>query len=158
MSHHSINAQDISDWNSFHDVFSKEFNFPNSYSRNMGAWVRCMCDLDTQGDVICINFENIGVLKTKNREIFDAILNYASLVNTNQVSAGKGKKLALSFFENQLATSLGRNEIKRLIKLGHHKGFLYMTEILAVLPENISDIEDIKNIVELIKDLNIEVK
>ena len=117
-----------------------------------------MCDLETQGSVICINFNNINALKTKNRDIFDAILKYASLVNSNQISAGKGKKIALSFFENELATSLGRDDVKRLIMLGRDKGFLFMSEIMAVLPENITDRADIKSLIELIKDLNIEVK
>lgn len=158
MSHHSIDAEDIRDWNSFHDVFSKEFSFPNNYNRNMEGWVQCMCDLETQGSVICINFNNINALKTKNRDIFDAILKYASLVNSNQISAGKGKKIALSFFENELATSLGRDDVKRLIMLGRDKGFLFMSEIMAVLPESITDRADIKSLIELIKDLNIEVK
>jgi RNAse (barnase) inhibitor barstar len=47
-----IDAQEISDWDSFHDVFARVFEFPDYYGRNMDAWIDCMTD--------CIHYEKIG--------------------------------------------------------------------------------------------------
>ena len=33
-----IDCNKIKDWDSFHDIFAKEFGFPDFYGRNMDAW------------------------------------------------------------------------------------------------------------------------
>lgn len=42
-----IPAHEITDWDSFHDVFKRVFGFPDFYGRNMDAWIDCMTDLDS---------------------------------------------------------------------------------------------------------------
>ncbi|WP_206361205.1 barstar family protein, partial [Pseudomonas viridiflava] len=32
----------ISDWQTFHNVFAEQFGFPVFYGRNMDAWVDCL--------------------------------------------------------------------------------------------------------------------
>ena len=41
-----IDASRITSWDTFHDVFAKDFGFPDFYGRNMDAWIDCMTCLD----------------------------------------------------------------------------------------------------------------
>ena len=41
-----INADLVTDWDSFHDIFKMTFGFPDFYGRNMNAWIGCMTDID----------------------------------------------------------------------------------------------------------------
>lgn len=40
-----IDAREITDWDSFHNVFARVFGFPDFYGRNMNAWIDCMTDI-----------------------------------------------------------------------------------------------------------------
>ncbi|HZV35960.1 MAG TPA: barstar family protein [Verrucomicrobiae bacterium] len=42
----TIDTKRISDWNSFHSVFSEVMGSPNFYGRNMDAWIDCMTNFD----------------------------------------------------------------------------------------------------------------
>ncbi|WP_122763254.1 barstar family protein, partial [Pseudomonas viridiflava] len=41
-----VDANLISDWQTFHNVFAEQFGFPVFYGRNMDAWVDCLSYLD----------------------------------------------------------------------------------------------------------------
>jgi hypothetical protein len=45
-----IDGSRISDWDSFHDYFSKTLGFPQFYSRNMKAWNDCMTSFGAPDD------------------------------------------------------------------------------------------------------------
>ncbi len=68
----SIDANGITDWDSFHDVFAKNFGFPDFYGRNMNAWNDCMTYLDDSeanltsvqvapGDVVVLVFPQLAI-------------------------------------------------------------------------------------------------
>ena len=42
----SIPTDRISDWESFHEVFSEVLGFPSFYGRNMDAWIDCLTSAD----------------------------------------------------------------------------------------------------------------
>lgn len=67
MKHIKINSSDISDWDSFHNVFSKAFDFPDYYGRNMNAWIDCMDEFTTE--LTLIDFGDCRELKDKQPEI-----------------------------------------------------------------------------------------
>ncbi|WP_454835628.1 barstar family protein [Pseudomonas lini] len=41
-----VDANLITDWQTFHSVFAQKFGFPGFYGRNMDAWVDCLSYLD----------------------------------------------------------------------------------------------------------------
>ena len=104
-----INCDNIHDWDSFHDEFSRVLGFPDFYGRNMNAWIDCMTSLDhpedemtkvhcTKGKVITIELVNVGVFKSKFPEQFNAILESSSFVNYRRNEIGKDSVIALSYF------------------------------------------------------------
>ncbi len=99
MSTHRINGNEIADWKSFHDVFAKEFGFPDYYGRNMDAWIDCMSDLGDEGEIISIILENITFLKQKNQEIYNALIECSAFVNYRFTEEGSSPVIALSYYE-----------------------------------------------------------
>ena len=43
-----VDCRQITDWDSFHDVFARACGFPDFYGRNLNAWIDCMTYLDYQ--------------------------------------------------------------------------------------------------------------
>ena len=99
MNTHKLNGADIADWNTFHDVFSKEFNFPDYYGRNMNAWIDCMSDLESNGQIISILIENVTILKQRNLEVYEALIECAAFVNYRLINEGGQPLIALSYHE-----------------------------------------------------------
>ena len=69
-----INADLITDWDSFHDIFKINFGFPDFYGRNMDAWIDCMTDIDdkeigmtkiwiNKTDTLVSNSQTVTILK-----------------------------------------------------------------------------------------------
>ena len=96
---HKINGSDISDWDSFHDVFKKLFDFPEYYGRNMDAWNDCMSDLGGDGEIISIRLENVTELKKLNLDIFEALVECSAFVNYRFTTEGSSPLIALSYYE-----------------------------------------------------------
>ncbi|MCG7936830.1 MAG: barstar family protein [Candidatus Thiodiazotropha taylori] len=94
---HKINGADISDWDSFHDVFTKLFDFPDYYGRNMDAWNDCMSDLGAEGEIISILLENVTELKKTNLDIFEALVECSAFVNYRFTSEGGSPLITLSY-------------------------------------------------------------
>jgi len=46
------NTRRITNWNTFHNVFAKDFDFPSYYGENMDAWIDCMDDFLVESVVI----------------------------------------------------------------------------------------------------------
>ena len=45
-----IDANRITDWDSFHEVFAEAFGFPDFYGKNANAWIDCMQSLGDPDD------------------------------------------------------------------------------------------------------------
>ena len=106
-----INTNEITDWESFHDCFSKAFGFPDFYGRNMDAWIDCMTSLDCpddgmtnvhtkSGKTIILELQNINSLVKNNEEIYKAIIECAAFVNFRKLEVGEPAVLTLSYNKN----------------------------------------------------------
>jgi len=42
----TVDFAKITDWDTFHSVFSERMNFPNFYGKNINAWIDCMSYID----------------------------------------------------------------------------------------------------------------
>jgi hypothetical protein len=105
-----IDASKISDWDSFHNQFSKTLGFPEYYGRNMNAWIDCMTYLDdpdatmttihvVPGDLLVICVSGARDLKRRCPEIYDALIECSAFVNYRRIELGQPAVLALSFYE-----------------------------------------------------------
>ncbi len=91
-----IAANRITDWESFHDVFSECVGFPDYYGRNMDAWIDCMGDENVIGDFIHLRIEGMDDLKKRDSDIYEAILECSAMVNYRLTENGGNPVLALS--------------------------------------------------------------
>lgn len=100
-----VDGAQLSDWDSFHDVFSTAFGFPAFYGRNLHAWIDCMTSLDQPGDAmtaihgsatdpVAIHVANADQIPT---DIFEAFTNSAAFVNWRRIEAGEPAILTLSY-------------------------------------------------------------
>jgi hypothetical protein len=98
----------ITDWESFHNYFSKALGFPEFYGRNMNAWIDCMTCLDDPeanmtsirlqpGEVIVLSISGVGGLKTRCSEIYDALIECSAFVNYRRMEKGLPPVLVLAF-------------------------------------------------------------
>jgi RNAse (barnase) inhibitor barstar len=103
-----IDTRRITDWNTFHDVFSEAFGFPDFYGRNMDAWIDCMTDLDdpstkmskihTMPDgIIVLQLENVENFARRCPEQYAAIVECTAFVNLLKVEIGEEAVLTLAF-------------------------------------------------------------
>jgi len=98
MNKYVIDGASITDWEAFHDLFSREFEFPNYYGRNMNAWIDCMSDLCGSGEIIVLHIDNIDALRKANIEIYDALIECSAFVNWRFTEEDTEPLIALSFF------------------------------------------------------------
>lgn len=107
-----VDAREIRDWDTFHDVFAKTMGFPEFYGRNMNAWIDCMSSLDEpedgmttchapKGGVLTLHIEHATDLADRCPEIFDAIVECSAFVNYRLVEVGQDAVLALSCWRNE---------------------------------------------------------
>ena len=96
MKHIKINSADIFDWESFHNVFSKTFGFPDYYGRNMNAWIDCMDEFTTE--LTLIDLGDCRELKEKKPEIINAINECSAFVNFRRIEASEKPVLIISMF------------------------------------------------------------
>tara|TARA_R110002111_G_scaffold29884_9_gene62203 strand:+ start:2065 stop:2400 length:336 start_codon:yes stop_codon:yes gene_type:complete len=102
-----IDGNNLKNWESFHDTFSKSFGFPEFYGRNMGAWIDCMTDLDdpnegvgmtsihgSASDVVVLHIDNIDSMPN---ELSQALIDCAAFVNWRRLDQGEPAILALSY-------------------------------------------------------------
>jgi len=102
-----LDASQISDWDTFHDVFARAFGFPEFYGRNMNAWIDCMTWLDdiddgmtsvcvAPGQLLCLQI-GAGALAKRCPEQYSAIVECSAFVNWRRIQKGYPAILALSF-------------------------------------------------------------
>jgi RNAse (barnase) inhibitor barstar len=91
-----IPTKRITDWASFHDVFSELMSFPPYYGRNMDAWIDCMGDISS--DTVILHLEDVEDFRSRCREIYDALIACSAFVNYRSLESGRAV-LALSFWK-----------------------------------------------------------
>lgn len=101
-----IDANEISDWESFHTVFAKELGFPEFYGRNMNAWIDCMTCLDDKGagmtatnaapgHLAILHMRHTAEFQKRVPDVFAALVDCAAFVNFRRTEAGEEPVLAL---------------------------------------------------------------
>ena len=106
----TIDTNEISDWDSFHECFAREFGFPDFYGKNMNAWIDCMSSLEcpddgmtaihvTPGETLVLSLENMTSLSERCPDIYDAILECSAFVNYRKLEVGEPAVLTLSFWK-----------------------------------------------------------
>jgi hypothetical protein len=104
--HCSINADEIVDEDSLHDVFAKAFGFPAFYGRNWNAWIDCMSCLDepesamskitvSKGELFTLHVVNTESFHKRLPSIFSAFIECAAFVNYRRTERGEPAVLAL---------------------------------------------------------------
>ena len=91
-----IDIEQIKDWESFHDVFSQVFDFPDYYGRNMDAWIDCMDEFTTE--LTLIDLGDCRNLKGSQPEIIRAINECSAFVNYQRTEAKENPVLIISMF------------------------------------------------------------
>lgn len=107
-----IPANQITDWSSFHDVFSEKLGFPDFYGRNMDAWIDCLDAADDSasgllaehiytgnGDFLTLQIDSIQGFADRCPEIYAALIECSAFVNWRRIEAGERPILALSFWK-----------------------------------------------------------
>ena len=100
-----INTNLITDWGSFHDVFARTLGFPESYGRNMNAWIDCMTCLDDAEacmssvhgpptDPVVLQIDAVNNLP---QDIYESLVECAAFVNWRRIEQGDQAILVLSF-------------------------------------------------------------
>lgn len=104
-----IDARQIINWDSFHNVFSAAFGFPAFYGRNMDAWIDCLTSLDNpedgltnvhapRGGVLVIQLDHAADFARRCPEQYAALLECAAFVNWRKIEVGESPVLVMSLF------------------------------------------------------------
>lgn len=98
---------EITDWDSFHDVFAAALGFPDFYGRNMAAWVDCLTYADEDdgmrsvhvgpGEMLTLHLVGCGELRSRNPEVYAALLDSAAFVNWRRIEMGDEPVLVLAY-------------------------------------------------------------
>jgi len=106
----AVDARQIVDWQSFHDVFAVSFGFPGFYGRNMDAWNDCMTYLDDPdaamttvhsppGGIVVLKIAHAREFARRLPEIYAALIECSAFVNWRRLERGESPVLAVSFYE-----------------------------------------------------------
>lgn len=103
----NIAVSQISDWDTFHDVFSTTLGFPEFYGRNMSAWIDCLTYRDEEdgmasvtvelGDVLTLQLDEGSAFATRCPDQYGAMMEAAAFVNWRRIESGSRPIIALSF-------------------------------------------------------------
>ena len=104
----TIDTSRISDWDSFHAVFTEVFGFPGFYGKNAAAWIDCMTCLDdpsaemsqvhcAPGQVVTLKLDSARDLASRCPEVFSTLQECAAFVNWRRLERGQGPVLALAY-------------------------------------------------------------
>ena len=92
-----IDLSTVSNWDDFHDLFIKIFEFPSYYGRNMNAWIDCMEEFSIGDGFLKMNLIGMMTLKKKNRDIYDALNDCAAFINYRSIESGGDFNIALCY-------------------------------------------------------------
>jgi len=105
-----IECDNIKDWDSFHDEFTRVFGFPDFYGRNMDAWIDCMSSLSdpddgmtkihcNKGKAVTIELVNVKDFKSRCPEQYEAFVECSAFVNWRLIEINQPAVIALSFYK-----------------------------------------------------------
>jgi hypothetical protein len=102
-----IPVSQITDWETFHDVFAVALGFPDFYGRNMNAWIDCLTYRDEDdgmasvvvdaGDVLTLQLDDGRAFGARCPEQYAALIEGSAFVNWRRIELGDRPILALSF-------------------------------------------------------------
>jgi hypothetical protein len=101
-----IPADRITDWESFHDIFTEALGFPSFYGRNMDAWIDCMAYADapqdgmlkqavSPGDLLTLKIDNAADFARRCPQQFESLIDCTAFVNYQRTEVGKSPVLSL---------------------------------------------------------------
>lgn len=105
-----LDTDRITDWETFHTVFTEAFGFPDFYGRNMNAWIDCMSSLDCPedgmttvhappGGVVVLQLEGVDAFATRCPEQYATVIECAAFVNWHRITSDQTPVLALAFWK-----------------------------------------------------------
>ncbi len=107
-----IPTDEITDWESFHDVFAAVLGFPDFYGRNMNAWIDCLTYADEDdgmrsftvepADILTLRLSNATAFAARCPEQYDALVECSAFVNWRRIEPGGQPMrpiLALAFWK-----------------------------------------------------------
>lgn len=102
-----IDLAKVDNWAAFHAAFAQAMGFPDFYGDNMNAWEDCMSDLSRPGIVgmtkvivppgedLVLEFTGSAAFRTRQPDIFDALLNSTTNVNVSKANIPSASLLLL---------------------------------------------------------------
>lgn len=105
-----VDTTDITDWPSFHRVFSKIFGFPPFYGNNLDALIDCLSYLDEPeakmtvvhirpGDTLVIQLGAINSFKGRCPDQFAGLQDACAFVNWRRTREHGAALVALSYYD-----------------------------------------------------------
>ena len=108
MAHVSIRTEVIPDWTTFHEEFKRAMGFPDFYGMNMNAWIDCLTYLYegdgmsrfhlAPGEMLHIEVPGARGFRSRLPEIFDALIDCTSFVNTRHTEMGQSPAISLVLY------------------------------------------------------------
>ena len=96
----------ISDRESFHDVFARVLGFPQYYARNMDAWVELVSTIDTASataiqvgrkGVLTLALDGAEGFRVEHPDLWDELIDSAGSVNFRRIVRGEPAVVALAY-------------------------------------------------------------
>ncbi len=102
----TIPADQITDKESFHDVFQKVLGFPGYYGRNMDAWIDCMTCLDDpdsgmtevavgEDEILTLKIDAAAEFAKRCPNLFKDLIECTAFVNYRRTEIGDSPLLSL---------------------------------------------------------------
>jgi hypothetical protein len=107
----AIDGRQIKGWSSFHDLFTQLFGFPETYPRNMSAWMNAVYSLDdvgkglstlkvAPGEMLVLQIDSVDEFAEKRPQQYATIVECVAAVNLRRIEAGAGPIVCLAYFKN----------------------------------------------------------
>jgi len=104
----SLDCDNITDWQSFHEAFAKAFGSPDFYGKNMNARIDCMTYVDDpaagmstihcdRGSVLVLELLHVKAFRQRFPELYEAVVDGVAFVNWRRMESGDPAVLAISF-------------------------------------------------------------
>ncbi|MGN7981908.1 barstar family protein [Burkholderia sp. 22313] len=105
-----VDTTEITDWPSFHRVFSQVFGFPAFYGNNMDALIDCLGYLDEPeaamtslhvrpGETLAIQLGAVISFRRRCPDLFEALLDACAFVNWRRTREHEAALVALSYYD-----------------------------------------------------------
>ena len=105
-----VDTTEIKDWQSFHQIFSQSFGFPEFYGNNMDALIDCLSSLDApqaemtrvhvkQGETLAIQLSAVNSFRRRCPEQFEALQDACAFVNWRRARNQGAPLVAPSYYD-----------------------------------------------------------